>query len=83
MPLRGTLRRRLSNNNTAAIMRAIAASPREFVCDRPTCEVAWRGEETDCWNCGLPATYQDPRRGSALERLLATVDSHACNLQGA
>ncbi|MFJ2007941.1 hypothetical protein [Streptomyces chartreusis] len=62
------------------IMREIAArSPRlrctpESVCTRRQCGVAWRGEEGDCWNCGMPATSTYRRRGSALQKLLTQVD---------
>jgi hypothetical protein len=44
-------------------MRAIAGrrppGPATFVC--VACEISWRGEEPDCWNCGRPATipYND------------------------
>ncbi|EPH46883.1 hypothetical protein ABT390_33925 [Streptomyces aurantiacus] len=66
--------------SAAALIRAIAhRTPRlrpESVCERSRCFVAWTGEEADCWNCGLPATFRSARRGSALQRLLTAVDAH-------
>lgn len=68
-------------HTAASIMRAIASrAPHlapESVCEREQCFVGWAGEEADCWNCGMPATLRSHRRGSALQRLLAAVDSHA------
>ncbi|WP_331762364.1 hypothetical protein OG612_45220 (plasmid) [Streptomyces sp. NBC_01527] len=67
----------------AALMRAMARPnprlqcSREYVCEREQCLAAWAGEEADCWNCGMPATDSNDQRGSALQRLLAAVDSHA------
>ncbi|MEU4496945.1 hypothetical protein AB0F96_26755 [Streptomyces sp. NPDC023998] len=78
-----TVRPKRQQRTAAAIMRAIARrSPRlhttsESVCEREECFVAWAGEEADCWNCGMPATVRSNRRGSALQRLLAAVDSGA------
>ncbi|MFE1499930.1 hypothetical protein ACFW89_33195, partial [Streptomyces albidoflavus] len=55
---------------------------REFVCSR--CDVAWQGDEADCWNCGLPATFSSHRDGAALQRLLtATTTSRALVPTGA
>ncbi|MCX5078784.1 hypothetical protein OHA84_37840 (plasmid) [Streptomyces sp. NBC_00513] len=55
---------------------------REFVCT--CCDVAWEGDEADCWNCGLPATFSSHRPGSALARLLATPTiSHTLTRTGA
>ncbi|MFI7359770.1 hypothetical protein ACIBTP_38290 [Streptomyces avidinii] len=42
---------------------------RAFVCSR--CDVAWQGDEADCWTCGLPATFGSHHHGSALHHLLA------------
>lgn len=75
-----------ASRTVAAIMRNIAhrsprlrPQPQDFVCSRTQCDVAWRGEEADCWNCGLPATYRRAYAGSALQRLLAAVDpDRAC-----
>lgn len=67
-----------ARRTAAEIMRGIAArTPRlrrtpESLCRQ--CDVAWRGEENDCWNCGMPATATYRRRGSALQRLLVQVD---------
>ncbi|MCY0946295.1 hypothetical protein [Streptomyces antarcticus] len=44
---------------------------REFVCSR--CDVAWEGDEADCWSCGLPATFGSHRYGSALQRLISAT----------
>ncbi|MFI6658091.1 hypothetical protein ACIBL8_21510 [Streptomyces sp. NPDC050523] len=80
MHARISSKRTLARRTAAEIMREIAArTPRlhrtpESVCTRRQCDVAWRGEENDCWNCGLPATETYRRRGSALQRLLAQVD---------
>ncbi|WP_351233870.1 hypothetical protein [Streptomyces sp. NPDC002133] len=71
-----------TQRTAATITRAIAhrnphlRRTRESLCERQHCFVAWAGEEADCWNCGLPATHRSNRRGSALQRLLAGVDSH-------
>lgn len=80
MHARTSGKRTPARRTAAEIMREIAArTPRlhrtpESVCTRQKCDVAWRGEENDCWNCGLPATGTYRRRGSALQRLLAQVD---------
>jgi hypothetical protein len=80
MHARTSGKRTPARRTAAEIMREIAArTPRlhrtpESVCTRRQCDVAWRGEENDCWNCGLPATDTYRRRGSALQRLLAQVD---------
>ncbi|WP_316779641.1 hypothetical protein [Streptomyces sasae] len=77
-----TSRKSTPGRRTAAeIMRGIAArSPHlrrtpESVCTRRGCDVAWRGEENDCWHCGMPATATYKRRGSALQQLLTRVDA--------
>ncbi|MBL1086809.1 hypothetical protein JK359_33430 [Streptomyces actinomycinicus] len=81
MHARTSVTRTPARRTAAEIMRQIAArSPRlgrtpESVCTRQQCHVAWRGEENDCWHCGLPATATYRRRGSALQRLLAQVDA--------
>ncbi|WP_330481380.1 hypothetical protein [Streptomyces sp. NBC_00724] len=76
-----SIRPKPQQRTVAAIMRAIASrNPNlapESVCEREQCFVAWAGEEADCWNCGMPATIRPDRRGSALQRLLTAVDSHA------
>ncbi|MDQ0946001.1 hypothetical protein [Streptomyces sp. V1I1] len=83
-----TARPKPQQRTAAAIMRAIARrSPHlhttpEPVCEREECFVAWAGEEADCWNCGMPATLRSNRRGSALQRLLAVVDSGAVRSAG-
>lgn len=71
-----------SLSSAGAIMRRIATRtpqlhprPADFVCTRSTCDVAWSGDEADCWNCGMPATHRTSR-GSALQRLLLSVDPH-------
>jgi hypothetical protein len=81
MHARTSGKRTPARRSAAEIMRDIAArSTRlhrtpEFACTRHQCDVAWRGEESDCWNCGLPATATFRRRGSALQKLLAQVDA--------
>lgn len=82
MHVRTSAKRPPARRTAGEIMREIAArSPRlhrtpESVCTRRKCDVAWRGEEGDCWSCGLPATGTYRRRGSALQNLLAQVDIH-------
>ncbi|MBT2406876.1 MULTISPECIES: hypothetical protein [unclassified Streptomyces] len=44
---------------------------RAFVCSR--CDVSWTGDEADCWNCGMPATFGSHHHGSALHHLLAAT----------
>ncbi|MFD9519746.1 hypothetical protein [Streptomyces sp. NPDC059979] len=72
----------------ARILRTIAqASPllREaahgHVCAR--CDVAWTGQESDCWNCGYPATFSSHRQDSALQRLLAATTTRTLVQTGA
>ncbi|TDU67880.1 hypothetical protein [Streptomyces sp. KS 21] len=60
----------------ARLLKSIAKTnpllaDREFVCGR--CDVAWQGDEADCWSCGLPATFGSHRYGSALQRLFAAT----------
>ncbi len=67
-----TTTRRLSTADR--ILKSLAkANPllaeRAFVCNR--CAVAWQGDEADCWNCGMPATFGSHHHGSALHHLLA------------
>ncbi|MGW4784934.1 hypothetical protein [Streptomyces sp. NPDC004230] len=71
--------KRTARRSAGDVMRGIAActpslnrTP-ESICTRQACDVAWRGEENDCWSCGLPATGTYRLRGSALQRLLAQV----------
>lgn len=57
----------------AAIRRVAAATlptRHTLICD--PCEVAWTGQEADCWSCGHPATHTTTPL-AALQRLLATV----------
>ena len=66
--------RRLST--AGRILKSLAkANPlladRAFVCSR--CDVAWQGDEADCWGCGLPATFGSHHHGSALHHLLAPI----------
>ena len=80
-----TVRPKTTQRTTAAVMRAIASRNPclvpESVCEREQCLVAWTGEEADCWNCGMPATARSTRHGSALQRLLVTVDAHTRRLR--
>ncbi|MET7563748.1 hypothetical protein ABZS95_26640 [Streptomyces sp. NPDC005479] len=76
-----SVRPKPQQRTVTAIMQAIAPRNPHFapesVCEREQCFVAWPGEEADCWNCGMPATLRPDRRGSALQRLLTAVESHA------
>ncbi|MFI8769529.1 hypothetical protein ACIGN6_32120 [Streptomyces sp. NPDC053792] len=72
----------------ARILRTIAqAGPllrtaaRGHLCAR--CDVAWTGQEADCWNCGSPATVSSHRQDSTLHRLLAATTPRAFAPTGA
>jgi len=69
--------------HAAAAIRGIGhlriTAAKHFTCG--PCQVTWAGAETDCWNCGRPATTEYGLRSSALQLLLHTV--HAASARRA
>ncbi|MFI0742399.1 hypothetical protein ACH4PU_30635 [Streptomyces sp. NPDC021100] len=67
---------RLNPTAGAPALRRLLASHRPFLRSRflcTSCHITWRGEESDCRQCGMPATSRSYRHRSLLQSLLDDV----------
>lgn len=67
---------RLNPTAGAPVLRRLLTAHRprlrwNFRCT--SCHTTWHGEESDCRQCGMPATSRPYRHRSALQRLLDDV----------